>query len=150
MTCWIMKWPCLKNSVSQCLGVIASFGMAHLSLEVFSLFFIPLSFINFLAVVRPGYFPGQGTRKPQGTAKKKKGGISMSPKRTSWPNSIQCWHQNFFESDYYIKPHSNGPEYLMRKIITQLLVIGRHPIKKKKKTFNLPLHSLFQYQLNQK
>ena len=37
----------------------------------------------------------------------------------------------------------------MRKIITQLLVIGRHPIKKKK-TFNLPLHSLFQYQLNQK
>ena len=54
--------------------------MAHLSLEVFSLFFIPLSFINFLAVVRPGYFPGQGTRKPQGTAKKKKGGLACHQK----------------------------------------------------------------------
>ena len=43
------------------------------------------------------------------------------------------WHQNFFESDYYTKPHSNGPECLMGKIITQLLVIGRHPIKKKKR-----------------
>lgn len=149
MAPWMMKWPCLKNSVPQSLGVITSFGTAHLSLEVFSLFFLPLSFINFLAVVRPGYFPGQGTCKPQGMAKKK-GGISMSPKRTSWPNSIQCWHQNVFESDYYIKPHSNGPECLMGEIITQLLVTGRHPIKKKKQTFNLPLHSLFQYQLNQK
>lgn len=130
-----MKWPCLKNSIPQSLGLIASFDMVHLSLEVLSLFFLPLSFINFFALVRPGYFPGQGIRKPQGMAKKKKregGRISMSPKRTSWPNSTQCWHQNFFESDYYTKLHSNGPECLMGKIITQLLVIGRHPIKKKK------------------
>lgn len=58
----------------QSLGLIASFDMVHLSLEVLSLFFLPLSFINFLALVRPGYFPGQGIRKPQGMAKKKKKG----------------------------------------------------------------------------
>lgn len=42
-----------------------------------------------------------------------------------------------------------SPECLKGKIITQLLVVGRYPIKKKK-TLNLPLHSSFQYQLNQK
>ena len=38
MTSWIVQKPCLKNSTPQPSWATAFLGLAHLSLEVFSIF----------------------------------------------------------------------------------------------------------------